>query len=88
MIVVEETEKITKPKRESMTCTVHTKQQYMVVYVWLYIIGLVISMVAVIYGVLGNVPMFFDILLIAIGFFLIATIIWGIDRQCIPENTK
>lgn len=77
--------------RESTTnrCIVTSNKKYMIAYEILYILGLFAVMIGALvdYLLKTNTYLLFSIV-IASAMFVIATLIWVIDRKCEPLTTK
>lgn len=64
-------------------CVITTSKRFMVIYEFLYIIGLITVLVGAIIEYYYDMEHSFMISIIyATGLFVIATILWAIDRKC------
>lgn len=67
-------------------CVVTTSKRSMLIYEVLYILGLLVVLTgAAIDYLLGTTPQYLmPMLIIAVGMFASATILWALDRKCEP----
>jgi len=79
-----------KENGKPVYCTVHTRKSLMETYVLMYIMSVGIFLTAFIIDLFISSGRFIYQILMIVGAVgtLIATIIWGIDRQCIPEYSS